>query len=271
MSVKPDYLCTLYDIVTREKLEDFYDLGGTLISHPEVPNKKCLYIRTHPDSKVLAVGHTDHVKFTHNPKLSIDKSRIKAGQLDDRLGLWVILSLLAGNLPKDMHYDVLLTDCEETSSTTAALFDPPEGKQYNWIFEFDRHGSDVVMYDFETKELKELLKSYDFEVGRGSFSDIAVMDRLGCAAFNFGTCYHNEHTDNCHADLRELVVQCGKFRKFFTEQYNNHLIGDTEAAKKARGSRTSWMYPEKKGDVAITGGKSAPFCGSQNARSVVGS
>ena len=261
MTLKKDYLGTLHDVLTRPALKDFEDLGGTFFTHPQDPTKQCLYIRTHPDSKVLAVGHTDYVMFTDEPQISMDQSKIKAPQLDDRLGCWVILSLLPFNIPKDKPYDILLTDCEECGKSTGVLFNPPEGKQYNWMFQFDRRGTEVVMYDYETKDLKALVEKYGFKVGNGSFTDIAVMDQLGCAGFNVGTAYYSEHSKECHGNMPELIQQVARWKKFYSEQYDTHLIGDMVKAKQARERKTDWLYAyvkeEKKGDVVAD--KNSPF------------
>jgi hypothetical protein len=187
-----------------------------------------------------------------------DASGVKAPQLDDRLGVWTILAALPQCLPlKDMPYDILLTSNEEIGKSTGVLFNPPEGKQYNWIFEWDRRGNDVVMYDYKTKELEKLLEAHHFKVGWGSFTDIGVLDFLGCAAFNFGTCYYGEHSKDCHADIPLLIKQIGLFKDFYINNYNTHLVGDQEEAKKARVRKTTYLYDAPKGNVQAD--NKAPF------------
>lgn len=242
-------LDSLFDVLTRKKLEDFDSYGRSLSFDKEAPTlfewkehgkyfgEKYIYIRTSPNSKVLAVGHCDYVKFTSNPKINRLRDRVFAGQLDDRLGVWLLLHILPELLPKDLPYDILLTDNEESSASTAAFFFPPEGLQYNWMFEWDRRGSDVVMYDYETPELKALLATYDFEVGVGSFTDIGFLAHLGCAGFNFGTGYHGEHTDGSYADLYTTHQNLSKFKAFYTRQYGVRLEYNQKRALERRNGR----------------------------------
>ncbi len=51
-----------------------------------------------------------------------------------------------------INVDVLLTTGEEMGQSSAAYFDPGE-KKYNWMFQFDRGGTDVVTYDYGDKSL----------------------------------------------------------------------------------------------------------------------
>lgn len=245
MKLSKEKLSALHDILTRPSFDDFKDLGGIVYTSPHDPKHECLWIRSNPDSKVVAVAHLDTVKFTYSPEIYPDCSRIRAGQLDDRLGAWVILSVLHDVLPKDLPYDIVLTNYEERGQSTGILFKPPEGKQYNWMFEFDRRGTDVVMYEYETPVYKKLLESYNFEVGKGSFTDICVMDQLNCAGFNFGTGYHKEHTDDCYADLDDLAGNLGKFIKFYKDNYYTHFPSDSDKVARRRSWKTDYLYPSK--------------------------
>jgi hypothetical protein len=167
-------------------------------------------------ANVLAVAHLDNVMFTE-PKLTHFKrdAIINCPQLDDRLGTWVILDVLPSI---GLHYDVLLTDSEEIGRSTASYFKSP--KQYNWIFEFDRRGTDVVMYQYETRKACTRLRKAGFEVGYGSFSDISCLEGLGVQGFNFGVGYHCEHSKACFARLSDTVKQVDKFGKFFDKWQN---------------------------------------------------
>src|SRR5687767_14937641 len=86
---------------------------------------------------VLAVAHLDWV-MRRKPMLS-KQGIIQCPQLDDRLGVWVILDVLPAI---GVQVDVLLTDSEEVGASTAGYFIPK--KDYNWVFSFDRAGMDVV-------------------------------------------------------------------------------------------------------------------------------
>ena len=58
--------------------------------------------------------------------------------------------------------------------SSAEIFVPE--KTYHWAFSFDRAGSDVVLYHYESKPLKKVLRKAGFHVGQGSFSDLTFLD-----------------------------------------------------------------------------------------------
>lgn len=269
MFLSDEQLKSLCEVLVAKNLLAFkpkiqklhYDKEGCVHFYASETRKdeEFLYARTHPDSKILAVAHTD-VQGTGitAPQLSYDRKLVKARQLDDRLGVWLLLHYLPTVLPKDQPYDILLTDNEERGRSTAMYFNQPEGKQYNWIFEFDRRGTDVVMYDYETPELKNLLKAYGFEVGVGSYTDICMLSHLNCAGFNFGTAYHNEHSNDCWADFSKLFEQVNRFIPFYSEWYNKRFKHDHEAAEKKKNTKLyGYNYTQKK-----TGGQTNRSRGS---------
>ena len=141
--------------------------------------------------------------------------------LDDRLGVWMIGYFL---LRTGLCYDILLTDGEERGKSSASYFKPP--RQYNWIFEFDRRGTEVVMYQFENKDMKTKLEGYGYHPEWGSFSDISYLDDLGCKAFNFGVGYHNEHTTFCHALIGDIERAANHFLPFYDNEKNALLPHD---------------------------------------------
>ena len=142
------------------------------------------------NSKILAVAHLDSVQeWTHCKFLG---DRVYSPTLDDRLGVWVILEGLKG-----LTFDILLTTNEEMCASTAADFKTK--RQYNWIFEFDRSGTDVVMYDYESKEMEELLAENKFRLGVGSYTDICEIEHLNCKGFNFGAAYYDYHNQYAYA------------------------------------------------------------------------
>lgn len=163
------------------------------------------------DSPILAVAHLDNVQRDRTCSVVGSNAGLLAvsGALDDRLGAYVILELL----PKlGITFDWLLTTDEELGASTADCFEPD--KQYNWVIEFDRGGTDVVMYDYETKELVELVKDSGARVGMGSFSDICMLEHLGCAAFNWGVGYQDYHSPRSHAWLEDTFRMVAYFMRF---------------------------------------------------------
>ena len=103
-------------------------------------------------SDILAVAHLDTVAGRKARTARIVDTEagpvIHSRALDDRLGAYVILDML----PKlGLTFDWLLTTGEESGMSTAAFFDAP--KKYRWIIEFDRGGTDVVMYHYEDPEV----------------------------------------------------------------------------------------------------------------------
>jgi len=171
-------------------------------------------------SNVLAVAHLDWVHFNKNPVFTKQYQNYKVSQcpqLDDRLGAWMVLDVLprAG-----IKCDVLLTDSEEVGESTAQYFKPP--KQYNWVMQFDRAGSDVVMYDYETDELRNLLRGYDYTVSYGSFTDICYLEEHNFKGFNFGVGYHAQHTQHCYANLSETWDSFRKVQAFYHDNKDIH-------------------------------------------------
>lgn len=181
-------------------------------------------------SDILAVAHLDTVQDDRTCQITSTASGLLAtsGALDDRLGVYVILDLL----PKlGIVCDVLLTTDEEIAQSTAEAFEP--SKDYNWMIQFDRGGTDVVMYQYETPELCKLVEASGAQVGVGSFSDICLLDHLGCAGFNWGVGYEEYHSTRSHAWLDDTFRMVARFVKFhqanagtvFAVENDPHLPG----------------------------------------------
>ena len=194
------------DLILRAKIDDFRELPNVNI----VETNFGPLIHIDRGSNVLGVAHLDFVSW-RIPKYRKTVVR-QCPQLDDRLGVWVLLDLLPS---MDVNTDILLTDSEECGESTAQFFDSP--KKYNWMYQFDRAGTDVVMYEYETAPHCERLADHGFEVGKGSWSDISQLTSLGITGFNFGVGYHQQHTRNCHADLNDTMSQARKFRSFYNQ------------------------------------------------------
>jgi hypothetical protein len=178
-------------------LPDNYNWGGR-VETPTGP-----YFHHSYGGRVLGVAHLDTV-LQATPRKS--GNYVFAPQLDDRLGVWCLLNAL----PKmGIQLDILLTTGEETCQTTAREFPLSD---YNWVVEFDRAGTDVVLYQYDTKLWADTWRGW--KIGRGSFSDIVDLD-LGVCCANIGIGYHNQHSYYCHANLDDTQKQLFKFAQFY--------------------------------------------------------
>lgn len=180
-------------------------------------------------SKVLAVAHLDSVQ--DHPTCQVTETEagplVTSGALDDRLGAYVILDLL----PRlGITCDWLLTTDEEIGASTASEFGwaDDERKPYNWMISFDRGGTDVVMYQYETDLLARMVEDAGARVGIGSFSDICYLDHLGCAGFNWGVGYQDYHGPRSHAWLMDTFRMVGSFVDFYAAHHDEFLAHATE-------------------------------------------
>jgi len=195
------------------------------------------YIFRDTGSKVLGVAHLDTVfDVRRHDHFGIVKGTgleaVVCPHLDDRLGAYILLDLLPS---LGITLDVLLTDGEEACMSTAALFEPP--RQYHWVVEFDRRGTDVVLYQYDDPKLRRVLRRYGLNAGQGSFSDITSLDHLGVKCLNFGCGYDDAHTLWCHANLRDTALQVDRFRRFYKDWQNTKLphSDPTPPRRRARG------------------------------------
>jgi len=164
-------------------------------------------------AKVLAVAHLDTVCTTNTFSVTQreGETRVYSPVLDDRLGVYIILDLLP---LLGIDCDVLLTEGEESGRSTAAHFNV-DGAPYNWIFEFDRKGDDVVVYQYESDAWIEALMAAGAYVGDGIFSDISAMDHLKTCAVNIGCGYHNYHSPKAYAIVEQTLAQVEMFQRFY--------------------------------------------------------
>jgi hypothetical protein len=165
-------------------------------------------------AKVLAVAHLDTV-VNHDRRAphfhgAQTGPMVVSGALDDRLGAYVILDLL----PKlGVSCDTLLTVGEEDGQSTASLF--TAGKDYDHVIEFDRSGTDVVMYQYECRESRAAVEACGARMGTGSFSDIAYLEHLGVKAFNWGVGYQGDyHSERGYAYLSDTFAMTAKYLRF---------------------------------------------------------
>lgn len=181
------------------------------------------FVHRDNDSKILGVAHLDTVINSDYFAVGKDPDLIFSPNLDDRLGVYTLI-----RLSEVLDFDMLLTTDEERMKSTAMNFDP-RYRSYNWIFEFDRAGTDVVMYQFEDHKSVKRLKRVGYSIGIGSYSDICELDHLGCKAFNFGVGYYRQHTMACHMSIRDWQLNVSRFVDFyhrFSKLYMPHDFDD---------------------------------------------
>lgn len=179
-------------------------------------------------AKVLGVCHMDTVNdgwlyfADPGPKKSAAfnfvSGSVRAIELDDRLGIYVMTDLL----PKlGVKIDWLLTDNEESGQSSAMAFEPP--KEYNWMVGFDRSGLDVVMYQYEDMSWGPELEELGMSLERGSYSDIADLEHLGVTGFNWGVGYHRQHSNDCYARLADVTKSAHAFVKFYERNKDEYM------------------------------------------------
>lgn len=190
------------------------------------------------DSKILAVAHLDTVQPIDSFCIAADvagDTLVFNPKLDDRLGAYTILDLL----PKlGIKFDILFSENEEKGRSTAADFETD--KEYNWIVEFDRCGTDVVTYSYNWP--KGLLEKY-FEVGHGTCSDICYMEHVGAKGMNVGIAYKGEHGRRCYFVLQDYIAQIARWLVFYEDNCEVHFdhIEGTGYRTHSYGS-TKWPY-----------------------------
>lgn len=188
-------------------------------------------------SKILAVAHLDTVGADDTRAAHYVETEaglvVFSRALDDRLGAYTILELL----PKlGINVDVLLTVGEESGRSTAEFFEPD--KVYDWMIEFDRGGTDVVMYQYHDDATEDLVEATGVRVGRGSFSDVAYLEHLGIKGFNWGIGYTGDyHGPRAHAFLEDTFEMVGYFLRFHETNKNTYL---PHIPRKGRASDDLW-------------------------------
>lgn len=204
-------ICTMGEI-------DFAQYGQLV--PVDAPPPEDFYIYCDRGADVLAVAHLDSVE--QNNTCTVVNTQggpvVFSGALDDRLGAYVILDML----PKlGVHCDVLLTTGEESGRSTAQYF--TTDRRYNWLIQFDRGGTDVVMYDYETSELRDMVEATGADVGNGSYSDICMLEHLGCKGINWGVGYQDYHGPRAHAWLNDTFRMVAQFVTFHAQHSDTHM------------------------------------------------
>jgi hypothetical protein len=184
--------------------------------------KNYLYIDR--GANILGVAHLDTVADTVKPNdkknkfektivenVGVNDIIVTSIKLDDRLGVFLLMDVLPY---LGLKYDILLTTDEEIGMSTASNFKTK--KKYNWVFSMDRRDyGTAVLYQYGTPEITNALKSLDYKIETGSFSDISELDQLGCAGINFGCGYKYEHTNSCMMRTSWLSVVVNMFVDFY--------------------------------------------------------
>lgn len=169
----------------------------------------------HTNSRVLGVAHMDSVDQGNGVHVVAD--RIYYPQVDNKVGMFTILELLPS---LGIETDVIITDGEESMQSTAYFFRPEEDS-YNWMFSFDRSGDDVVMYQYESSAMRNLVQSCGMRVGRGSYSDISDLGHLGCFGMNVGCGMHDYHGPYGYVDLMQYLNQVDLFIEFYMIHFDS--------------------------------------------------
>ena len=228
-------------------------------------NKRFIYINN--NSNVLAIAHLDTVennrmwKIGKQPEKPNSKvTTIRAGfddveinsiALDDRLGVYFIMDILP---LIGINVDVLLTTDEEIGMSTASSFFPT--KKYNWMFQFDRRGiGNVVMYQFENADNTYASEESGYRVETGTFSDICMLDDIGCSGFNFGCGYVEEHSTLCFTRISWMNTVVNMFVDFYNKNKDYHFkYNKTNYAKtdsKKTGTKTAITQNKTNSDNAL--------------------
>lgn len=196
------------------EVEQFSLIDGAVTS--DTKHGPLIYIDRGSD--ILGVAHLDSVQETkHFYHLLIgDEDIIMNAQLDDRLGVYILLSLLPS---LGVNTDILLTWGEEKGQSTAEFFQTK--KKYKWMYEPDRMGDDCVHYQFGEEKFKKALTTAGFTgIQYGMKSDICYLEHLGCRGFNFGIGYKNYHDKRAEADMHIVRAQVARFLNFYKQNKN---------------------------------------------------
>jgi len=206
MEFTPAQIDMLFLRLRQTKEELLYDVRTEQVER---------YKLTQDGSPILGVAHCDYVESAWSFPTPFDNgSKIRAGQVDDRVGVWLLLDVLP-TIPGMPAFDVLLTTDEEIGQSSAQEVE--EDLRYNWTFQFDRRGTDFVDYDLaNSKFLTAFQNATGIPFARGSFSDICYLPKSCGSRVNIGTGYHREHSPNAWVDLAECADQVERFVRFAT-------------------------------------------------------
>lgn len=168
------------------------------------------------NSNILGIAHLDTIQ--QDEWYFVNNNYLYSPLVDDRMGVYSLLYLL----PKlGCNFDILLTTDEEYCNSSAQFFHTD--KQYNWMFQFDRMGNDVVTYDYYNKDIYKTFDELNIKTNLGIYSDICELEHLNCFGMNFGTGYYNNHNIDAYVDLKMFMKQILKFVKIYNQYKDIYL------------------------------------------------
>lgn len=214
-------ICTM----NERKFQTAFDMERIEVPDQRAPSD--FYLYKDNGSNILAVAHLDTVAQPHERAARFVDTEagpiVFSRALDDRLGAYTIIDML----PKlGINVDWLFTVGEESGDSTAAYFKAP--KLYDWMIEFDRGGTDVVMYQYEDQNTIDLVKACGARPGDGIFSDISYLSGLGIKGFNWGVGYRDYHYANAHAYLNDYFDMIDYFQVFHAQNVDMYMAHDEE-------------------------------------------
>lgn len=167
------------------------------------------------ENNILVVAHLDRV-LTKEPRIftyNDEPNRLYGAYgWDDRAGVIAALELFSNN-----DIDLLFTTGEEDGCVGAKQVNPNKIRQYNLIFELDRHGSHdfindcamgLLCNDDFTKEITYHVgtKGYVLKSTKGVYTDIgALREKNKTAQMFYMSCgYYHEHSTDEYLVMKEL-------------------------------------------------------------------
>lgn len=217
------------DVVHTTREIEFLEVVQQVYPHAELvltPNKR-YYIYVDNQSPILGICHLDGTMSYNKPELRKRTTGEKGKKaeyryystfVDDRSGVYALLHLLP---QVGVVTDLLFTTDEEKGMSTGRYFTPK--RHYNWMYQFDRKGTDAVYYMYRGKEWLEALRKHFGHLDPGIASDICKMNHMGIQGVNIGTGYHDYTSSRGYTSLNELSQQVRRFQRFFDEFHEQHF------------------------------------------------
>jgi hypothetical protein len=206
------------ELVCGTREDYFMDLVKEVYPHAVLyeptDGRQLIYVDN--KSPLLSVCHLDGTMpathFYYGNHYGSNDMRVFSPFVDDRIGAYIQLHIYPqlGITP-----DLLFTVGEESGESTAQFFNAQ--KDYNWMFEFDRMGDDVVHYQYTLAPWLDALDKHFLSVSRGAWSDIGHLDHLGCQGVNIGCGYYNYTRPDGWCSMDIMTAQCQRFKNFYDE------------------------------------------------------
>ncbi len=175
---------------------------------------------------LLGVAHLDYVAAhikggtVGNSVRCVGGGRVVGSALDDRLGVWGLRvglpdALAGGRKGASVPYDILLTEDEESGSSTARDF-YRDGRLsgYKWVFSLDRAGADCAYYGFTDRAWLAALRADGWDTSVGSYSCIGEFELGKVCGINFGVGYYGQHTADCYCEYDNVRWQLQRVAHF---------------------------------------------------------